>query len=442
MSRPLLGPSLQRQLSSNQLWETVAFAAKAVFMLGLTPWMLHAWGATGYGEFAIASSFFVLLSLCDLGLRGRTRIELAKAVARGDSSPALAESLLLFAVISGLILASVVSLTFWHGWSKLLAIPRKHEWLFVVVTALTLPYLATSILLEAIVLHEGVGRIKMAGAGGWVAAIPAVALALSWHSSVPITVTIWIAALLCANIALTLHRLHYFALPQHLGLRAVTWSGLRSALKQSHWMNITSITWASKSHGLILLTGALGSPAAAGSFFILLRMSEIISALGAVSFDVGLAVLPRCRSARERRECLRTVCVYALAFSIPSAAAIALGVSPFFRYWLAIPTPLGWSTGLWTAALGLAIASNRLVTYCALGLGVGRTAALCGGIEVCITLLGVYWLQSSYGLIGTFLPPTLAVCAYLPAVIAIRKAVAVPTPRANDPALCSALART
>ncbi len=35
-------------------------------MIGLTPWMIRIWGAQGYGEFALASSVFVLPSLVDL----------------------------------------------------------------------------------------------------------------------------------------------------------------------------------------------------------------------------------------------------------------------------------------------------------------------------------------------------------------------------------------
>src|SRR6266404_2213427 len=69
-------PSLERQLLSNQVWETVAFIAKAAFMIGLTPWMIRVWGAQGYGEFAVASSAFVLFTLVDLGIRPKTRLAL------------------------------------------------------------------------------------------------------------------------------------------------------------------------------------------------------------------------------------------------------------------------------------------------------------------------------------------------------------------------------
>ena len=59
-------PSLERQLLSNQIWETVAFIPRAAFMIGLTPGMIRICGAQGYGEFALASSVFVLPSLVDL----------------------------------------------------------------------------------------------------------------------------------------------------------------------------------------------------------------------------------------------------------------------------------------------------------------------------------------------------------------------------------------
>ena len=66
-SHPAVHVSLARQLFSNQIWETVAFAAKAFFVIGLTPWMLRVWGAQGYGKFAFASSLFVLLAILDFG---------------------------------------------------------------------------------------------------------------------------------------------------------------------------------------------------------------------------------------------------------------------------------------------------------------------------------------------------------------------------------------
>lgn len=425
-SWPPRTPSIGKQLFSNQLWETVAFLAKAVFMLGLTPSMLHVWGPVGYGEFAIATSAFVLLSLCDVGLRGRTRVELSKGISECKEKPfAMAESIALFGGISLAVLLFVGGVTFSHGWSHLLGIRREHETLLLVVTTLTLPYMASNLLLETVVVREGLGRIKMVAALGWAAAIPAVALCLWQHLSVLAAVAVWIGALFLANIYLLLARLG--DLSQHLkGVRHISVRGIVMAYRESHWFNIASITWATKSHGLILLTGALSSPASAGLFFIVLRLSEIVSTLGAISFDVALTALPRCRSIAEKRLCLTTTCRYTLLFALPCAAGVAFFTPFFFRFWIKAAPPLGWSTGFWAAGLGLAIAANRLITYVSLGLGTGRLVALCGLAEVAVTLCGICWLQPLYGMAGVIFPAIAAVTVYLPAIAEIRRRVTLP----------------
>ena len=102
--------SIERQLLSNQLWETVGFVAKGAFLLGLTPAMIRQWGSQGYGEFALASSVFVLLSLD--GPRD-SRAHPARPLPRcrkteGGSCGSLQPGLLTFAGIGALTLGSLL----------------------------------------------------------------------------------------------------------------------------------------------------------------------------------------------------------------------------------------------------------------------------------------------------------------------------------------------
>ena len=410
-------PSLERQLFSNQLWETVAFVAKAAFMLGLTPWMIRTWGKVGYGEFALASSAFIFLSFFDFGIRGRTRVGLSKEMA-GDSKNAsliLAGSLLAFGSICLMTLLLTGAVTVFHGWSRLLGIRRDHESLLLVTTALTLPFMFSTILLEPIVARGGIGKVKSATAAGWVLAIPAVVVVLWRGDSVVAAIVTWLGALLLANLCLL--AVHCRQLRALLGgWHAISRDQFLSVFRESLWFSVASLTWAAKSHGLTLLLGVLSGPVIAGIFFIILRLSEIVSALGAISFDVALATLPRCRSAAERRQCLMVTWRYALLFSLPCAAGVAVFAPVFFALWLKIPAPLGWQTGIWIAGLGLAIAANRFITYVALGFGTGRVVAFCGAAEIAITLAGVSFFQPLLGLAGTLSVAIIAVIAYSPAV--------------------------
>src|SRR5205085_4158591 len=130
-------PSLERQLLSNQVWETVAFIAKAAFMVGLTPWMIRTWGARGYGEFALASSTFVLLSLVDLGIRAKTRLALCSTGPKRRAGwPAIvAHGAATFGLIGALTISGVFVLTFAGVWQNLFHIsPANRNLLFITTT--------------------------------------------------------------------------------------------------------------------------------------------------------------------------------------------------------------------------------------------------------------------------------------------------------------------
>jgi O-antigen/teichoic acid export membrane protein len=417
-------PSLEHQLLFNQVWETVAFIAKAAFMLGLTPWMIRKWGAAGYGEFALASSAFIFLSLFDFGIRGRTRVALSKELGgeENNSTPVLATSVLAFGAICLVVLSLTGAVTICHGWSHLLGIRREHESLLFVTTALTLPYMSCSILLEPLVVRGSIGKMKSATAVGWIVAIPLVGLTV-WRGGSVVSVTaVWLGVLLFANLYLLAS--HFREVAAHLkGWHQISRHEFLSVFRESFFFTVASLTWAAKSHGLTLLLGAQSGPTTAGTFFIILRLSEIVSALGAISFDVALAALPQCRSAAERRKCFMVTWRYTLLFSLPCAAGIAVFGPAFFVVWLKAAAPLGWTTGIWIAGLGLAIAANRFITYVALGFGAGRVIALCGPAEIAITLIGVSFLQPLLGLTGSLSVVVIAVIAYLPAVWVIREKI-------------------
>ena len=146
-------PSLERQLLSNQIWETFAFIAKAAFMLGLTPWMIRSWGAQGYGEFALASSTFVLLSLVDLGIRAKTRLALCSAGEKDRAKwPSIvAHSAATFAAIGALTIGVAFVLTFAGVWQNLFHISLANRNLLFITTMMSILVMLSGLLLEPLV---------------------------------------------------------------------------------------------------------------------------------------------------------------------------------------------------------------------------------------------------------------------------------------------------
>src|SRR5207237_8624243 len=154
-----------------------------------------------------------------------------------------------------------------------------------------------------------------------------------------------------------------------------------ATLKESFWFNICNATWMAKTYGTTLLISALNGPATAGFFFILLRLSEIISALGAISSDVSLGELVQVSTVDQRRRSFWSRYSWAIVLCSHIALVIGFCTHDFFCIWLHPVTPMSIFVCSLVAILGLASAFNRTVTYAAMGLGLAKTAAKSGMIE-------------------------------------------------------------
>jgi O-antigen/teichoic acid export membrane protein len=407
-------PSLERQLLSNQVWETVAFIAKAAFMIGLTPWMIRTWGAQGYGEFALASSTFVLLSLADLGIRAKTRVALCSAGEKGRTEwpSILAHSAAIFAAIGALAIGAAFVLTFAGVWQNLFHISSANRNLILIITIMSILVMLSGLFLEPLVAIGRIGKLKLATASGWLAAIPAVAFVLATKGSVIAALVSWLGCLLGANLFVLFRSRSVFGAngfrPQ-LGLGKVL-----ATLKEAFWFNICNATWTLKTYGTTLLICALNGPATAGFFFILLRLSEIISALGAISSDVSLGELAQASKVAQQRCSFWSSYSWALVFCSHIALIIGFCTRDFLRGWLHLPTSLSIFVGTTVAALGLSSALNRTVSYAAMGLGIVKAAAKCGAIEAIAFLSVVAALPHSYDLVNRLAIATISTLALVP----------------------------
>ena len=413
-------PSLTRQLFSNQLWETVAFLAKAAFMLSLTPWMILVWGANGYGEFALGSSTFVLLSLVDLGIRAKTRLALCSAGEKDRTQwpGILAHSAVTFGMIGALTIVGAFIFTVAGLWQNLFHISVVNRNLIFITAAMSILVMLSGLLLEPLVAIGHIGKLKLATASGWLAAIPGVTLVLAAKASVTAALVVWLGCLLGANLLILFRNRFVFtgALRRRLELGRVI-----SILRESFWFNVCNATWTIKTYGATLLISALYGPATAGFFFILLRMSEIISALGAISSDVSFSDLVQASTVEQQQRSFRSSYSWAVVFCSHIALVIGFCACDFFRIWLHPVTPLSVFLGPVVVALGFASAANRTATYAAMGLGLTKIAAHWTIIESVCFFVVIIFTGRSFGLIAQLSLATLSAAALLPIAAAVSR---------------------
>lgn len=413
--------SVERQLISNQIWESVAFVAKAAFMLGLTPWMLHRWGSGGYGEFALASSAFALLSILDFGIRGHTRLALCRhrASSAGHTSEILGQSVFTFAVVAltAIGVAAIFTASGVLGWLFKISAGSHH--LLLLTTVMTMLVLVSGLMLEPLIASGNIGRVKLATAAGWLLATPAVAAVLWSGGGVTLAVLTWLASLFLANAFAVLSGGVLSG-----ALRRSKAGGaelMMSILRQGFWFNATNVTWLARTYGATLLISALDGPVTAGVFFILLRLSEIISALGAISSDVSLGELAQAQTADERQRSFRSTYSWAALLCVHASIVIGFLTPDFFQLWLRPASPPPPLLGLVVVALGLGSALNRTATYAALGLGLGRTAARWGLVETLLFVAALFIFRGSESLLPRLAWASAAALALIPLTIAVSR---------------------
>ena len=388
-------------------------------MLGLTPWMIRTWSAQGYGEFAIGSSTFVLLSLTDVGIRANTRLALCRA---GEKHCVkwpgiLANSAIAFAVVGAVTVCLAIVLTVAGVGQTVFKISTANRNLLFATTTMTILVMLSGLLLEPLVAIGQIGKLKLATASGWLAAIPATSFVLFTKGSVTNGLMCWLACLLGANLIVLFRHRAVFR-----GMRVprvqLEFDKLVATFKESFWFNICNASWTLKTYGTTLVISALIGPAAAGFFFILLRLSEVISALGAISSDVSFGELAHARTAVERRRSFHSSYSWAVVLCSHIALVIGFCTRDLLQRWLHPATPMSIFVGGIVVALGLASAFNRTVTYAAMGLDLARNAAQWGLIEAGVFAAAIV-ASCQLGLMTQLSLATLSAFALIPLALAV-----------------------
>ena len=419
-------PYIKKQLWENQLWETVGFAAKAGFLFLLTPLMLRIWGKAQFGEFALAGSLVVFVSLVDFGIRGTSRVRLCQMfsqekIEHGRSlMTESATSLLLniFVVTGAVVIFTILGLP-----SSLLGLSDENRWIVLLTTVLSSLVLWLGLCTEPLVARDQIGVQKLAIAMGSLLAIPLTALVVLGGGGPCAAIVTWQGSLVLGLLALLVYRRSWrdFAPPTGILHTLRLW---KSTVRNSFAFHVVSTTGIGKTHGLTLIISAIGGPGQAGVFFIFLRLAEMVSSLGAVSAELLINILPYADSASARRVCLQSVNRQSLFLGGSGAILLALVGPWFLQVWLGQPPVFGWVTGLLAAIYGLSTAFRQTSCNALIGLGRIRFAAVSALAEGCLALAGAIYFQKNVGLVGAVICAIISSAALLPAATIINQACA------------------
>ena len=408
--------SYLRELFANQLWQGANFAAKAAFLIVLTPLMLDRWGQEQYGLFALASSLLVSMALLDGGVRNLTRLRMVSAARQGDQDAYrrhFAEGVFTFAsvvVIATLLLAALA----WTGrLTDWLRLPPHGALVLVVTGALTGFFMVVLFGLEPLAAANRLSVLKAANTWGALAAMPVVAVAVWFGASVLTVMILYSACLIVPTVIYMVRggvlKLRPWAFLPQFGPR----TALRT-LREGKWFYLTTVALILKTHALTFLISAMAGPAEAGLFYILLRLTEIIGNVGSTASETSLAALASAPDEAGRGRNFRHSWMYVVIFSLHAALGLLFLGRHALDLWLGQSYTLAPGALAAMAVFGLAGGFSRVVVNASMGLHDVRSAALANlgesVMDVVFAAVGFYF----FGLPGVFLGGCVGLLCLLP----------------------------
>ncbi len=412
--------SQQRELTLNQWWETLSTIAKALFFFLVTPVLLRRLGTEGYGFLALALSAMACVLSFDFGLRIRLRIALSGLTAQTESTAgnrSLAEALghylgLLasFAALGAIVAASGL----WQRWT------RSDGHLLAVALLGSSACGFSMLLLEPLAARGRLSQVKASAFIGNALATPVVLGLVATGSSANGCFLGYALSLAIPNLgcALVFRSAELAALPRALG--AISPAGLFRSIYAGRWFALTATESLLKSYLLTFLAGALLGPAAAGTYFILLKLSELVSVFGANASDTSTADLAALPDAPSRATNFRASYSYSAAMCLVAFAGLACLGPLVLGRWLQLPLNDP-SLAILVGTFGLAASFHRVLLTACMGVALTHVAALWGLGEVAVILSGSVVLVPHIGVAGILVSGTLGSLALTPVALRIAR---------------------
>jgi O-antigen/teichoic acid export membrane protein len=195
-----------------------------------------------------------------------------------------------------------------------------------------------------------------------------------------------------------------------------------ATLRAGGWFYVTTLALIAKTHALTFVVSAISGPAVAGTFYILLRITEIVGGLGATSSDTSLASLANEPVAQKRAKNFRHGYLYALIFCLHGTLVLGFFTPLLLGHWLSGQAVQVTAIMAWAMAIyGLSGAFSKVVVNAAMGTGLVSQAAIGNLVEAVLVLVSGLILQSYIGLTGLFLGASAAAVALAPTTLALAR---------------------
>ena len=408
------------ELFLNHVWESLNTAAKILFFVVVTPLMLASWGKERFGLFALANSSVALMVVFDLGLRALTRVALSNnSITQEAKVRRYAANIAAFALASTSALSLIFLLALNGCWGHWLHLPAGGDFVMAAAPAIAAGTMLLQLLVEPVAAEGFLSRIKAALFVGNLVAFGIVLASLRIGAGVAVVTVLYLGTL-----ALPL----LFLLPAaHLqtGIFGRPITGLKledilSAFRLGSWNNVLNLAWLLQGYGLLFLISILIDPVQAGIFFLYLKLTEMLSVLGASTTEPTIAALASASTSAQRRRRFNAAYKSAAALCLTGAVAYTFFCSDLLRLWLgrSLDNPL---TGLLIALFGLSAAFTRMVTAACVGLGRPRPAAVGALAGALVTTAGVSVLYHRLGTEGVLLIGAGSGLFLVPAAIAVAR---------------------
>ena len=408
------------ELFLNHVWESLNTGAKILFFVVITPLMLASWGKERFGLFALANSCVALMVVLDLGLRALTRVALSNnSITQEAKVRRYAANIAAFALASASALLLIFLLAINGCWAHWLHLPAGGDFVMVAAPAIAAGTMLLQLLVEPVAAEGFLSRIKANLFVGNLIAFGVVLASLRIGASVAAVTVLYLGTLALPLLFL----LPAAQLQTGIFGRPMTRLKLEdilSAFRLGSWNNVLNLAWLLQGYGLIFLISILLDPVQAGIFFLYLKLTEMLSVLGASTTEPTIAALASASTSEQRRRRFNAAYKSAVALCLTGAVAYSFFCSDLLRLWLgrSFDNPF---TGPLIALFGLSAAFTRMVTAACVGLGRPRPAAVGALAGALVTIAGVSVFYHRGGAEGVLLIGAGSGMFLVPAAIAIAR---------------------